>query len=350
MDDLAIASRNPKHITDKLVQKYIFKLKGTGPITYHLGCDFFRDPDGTLCMSPKTTYVDRMINTYEQMYGVKPKTTYSSPLEEQGDHHELDTSNELGDDGIRQYQSLIGAAQWFISLGRLDIATAIMTMSSFCVALRQGGHLDRIKRIYGYIAKMKHGAIRFRKGIPDYSNIPLPDTDWATTIYGNLKEELPWDAPKPYGPMVIMTTYVDANLCHDMTTGRAVTGILHLLSNQIPVNFYTKKQATVESATYGSEFVAKRTATEQVIDLRTSLRYLGVYLEGATYLLGDNKTVVDSSMIIVSRLHKRHVILSSHRVHEAIASKIIYFIHLPGAINPADILSKAWGYQQYGLC
>ena len=95
----------------------------------------------------------------------------------------------------------------------------------------------------------------FRVGVPDYSDVPLPDNDWAKTIYGNVKEIIPEDAPRPLGPLVVMTTYVDANLCHDLTTGRAVTGILHLL-NQTPVDFYTKKQATVETATYGSEYVA----------------------------------------------------------------------------------------------
>ena len=180
----------------------------------------------------------------------------------------------------------------------------------------------------------------------DYSEIPIPDNnDRAKSIYGNVTEIIPEDAPRPLGPRVIMTTYVDANLCHDMVTGRAVTGILHLL-NQTPVDFYTKKQSTVETATYGSEFVAGRTATEQIIDLRLTLRYLGVRIEGGTYMFGDNKTVVDSSMSIASRLHKRHIILSYHRVREAIAARVLYFIHLPGALNPADILSKAWGYQQ----
>ena len=32
----------------------------------------------------------------------------------------------------------------------------------------------------------------------------------------------------------------------------------------------------METATYGSEFVASKTATEQIIDLRHTLRYLGV--------------------------------------------------------------------------
>ena len=342
VDDLAIASKNPEGITGELQSKYKFKLKGTGPISYHLGCDFYRDSTGTLCMAPKR-YIDRMIDTFEKMFGCKPRTTYSSPLE-RGDHPELDVSDELDSDGVKQYQSLIGAAQWLISLGRLDIATAIMTMSSFRVAPRIG-HLERMKRIYGYVAKMRHGAIRFRVGVPDYSDVPLPDNDWAKTIYGNVKETIPEDAPRPLGPPVVMTTYVDANLCHDLTTGRAVTGILHLL-NQTPTDFYTKKQATVETATYGSEYVAARTATEQIIDLRLSLRYLGVNLTGGTYMFGDNRTVVDSSMSVASRLHKRHIMLSYHRVREAIAAGILYFIHLPGAFNQADILSKAWGYQQ----
>jgi hypothetical protein len=342
VDDLAIASRDPKAITDALIETYSFKLKGTGPISYHLGCDFYRDDDGTLCMGPKK-YVQRMVDTYERMFGSKPKTSVSSPLEK-GDHPELDISEELGPEGVRQFQSLVGAAQWLVSLGRFDIATAVMTMSSFRATPRVG-HLDRMKRIYGYVSKMRHAAIRFRTGVPDYSAIPVPDNDWAKSIYGDVEELTPHDAPRPLGRSVLMTTYVDANLMHDMTTGRSVTGIIHLL-NQTPIDFYSKKQATVETATYGSEFVAGRTATEQIIDWRVSLRYLGVPIIGATYLFGDNKTVVDSSMNIASRLHKRHVILSYHRVREAIAANILHFIHIPGAANPADILSKAWGYQQ----
>ena len=139
-------------------------------------------------------------------------------------------------------------------------------MSSFRVAPRVG-HLERMKRVYGYVAKMKHGTICFQVDVPDYSDVPLPDNNWAKTIYGNVREIIPEDAPRPLGPSVVMTTYVDANLCHDLTsTGRAVTGFLHLL-NQTPTDFYTKKQATVETATCGSEYVAARTATEQIIDL-----------------------------------------------------------------------------------
>ena len=48
IDNLAISAKHPKEIIDVLMNRHKFKLKGTGPIKYHLGCDFFRDEDGTL--------------------------------------------------------------------------------------------------------------------------------------------------------------------------------------------------------------------------------------------------------------------------------------------------------------
>ena len=83
------------------------------------------------------------------------------------------------------------------------------------------------------------------------------------------------DAPKPLGKRVVLTTYVDANLYHDLISGRSVTGILHM-ANKTPLDWYSKLQSTVETATFGSEYVAARTATEQIIDLRNTFRYLGV--------------------------------------------------------------------------
>ena len=97
-----------------------------------------------------------MVTQYTSMFGSKPKE-YISPLEK-GDHPELDTSEELDNDGIQKYQSMIGSIQWAISLGRFDIQTATMTMSRFRIAPRKG-HLERLKRIYGYLKKFSQAAI-----------------------------------------------------------------------------------------------------------------------------------------------------------------------------------------------
>src|SRR5210317_1116314 len=127
----------------------------------------------------------------------------------------------LEPEGVTQYQSLVGQLQWAISLGRLDIATAVMTMSSFRSCPRIG-HLARAKRICGYLLNMKEACIRFRTGLPDYSDLEIPHYSWADSVYGNPKENIPTDAPTPLGLPVILTHYVDANLYHCMLTGRSV--------------------------------------------------------------------------------------------------------------------------------
>jgi hypothetical protein len=113
--------------------------------------------------------------------------------------------------------------------------------------------------------------------------------------------------------------YQDVTLYHDIITGRSVTAILHFL-NKFPINWYSKKQATVKAATYGSEYISTRTCVDQIVDLRTTLRYLGVPIRDVSYMFGDNKSIINSSTQPHSKLHKRHNALSFHCVCEAIAS------------------------------
>lgn len=80
VNDLAIASKNPTAVIDELQIAHGLKLKGTGPIEYHLGCKFLRDMQGVLCMAPKN-YIDHMMDTYFRMFGTRPKQAYTSPLE-----------------------------------------------------------------------------------------------------------------------------------------------------------------------------------------------------------------------------------------------------------------------------
>jgi hypothetical protein len=171
----------------------------------------------------------------------------------------------------------------------------------------------------------------------------VPTYDWSDSVYGDVKEDVPKGVPVPLGKPVVTVSYVDANLLHCLVTGRSVTGILHFL-NGTPIDWYSKKMATVETATYGAEYVSARTCVEQLVDLRNTLRYLGVPLRERSYMFGDNESVVNSSIQPHAKLHKRHNALSFHRVREAIASGSIVFLHIPGENNPADILSKHWGY------
>ena len=85
-----------------------------------------------------------------------------------------------------------------------------------------------------------------------------------------------------------------------------------------------------------------RTCTEQVIDIQTTFRYLGVPIKGKSYMFGDNDSVIKSSTHVDAKLHKRHVTLSFHQVRESVAASIITLGHIKSKFNPLGILSKFW--------
>ena len=138
-----------------------------------------------------------------------------------------------------------------------------MTMSRFRQQPRVG-HLERLKRIIGYLANFPLESLRFRT-----SNLPHKEYDWQRSVYSGAKEEITHDIPEPKGKHVTATIYVDAKLHHDQVTGRAVTACLHLVK-ATPSHWHTKRRVTVETATFGCEFVAARIATDQIIGLRHS--------------------------------------------------------------------------------
>jgi hypothetical protein len=116
--------------------------------------------------------------------------------------------------------------------------------------------------------------------------------------------------------------------------------------NQTPGDWYSKRQAPVETATFGSEFTAARIAVDHILDLRTTLRYLGVPINTKNCMFGNNQAMVTNSKIPHSSLNNGHNALSYHRVREMTAAKILGYYWIDGKKNPPDVVSKHWGHQQ----
>ena len=86
VDYLSIAEREPKSLVVALENKYKSKLNVTGPISFHIGCDFFRYSNGVLCFTPHK-YIYKMVQTYMTMFGSNPKLNKAvKPPLEQGDY------------------------------------------------------------------------------------------------------------------------------------------------------------------------------------------------------------------------------------------------------------------------
>jgi hypothetical protein len=96
----------------------------------------------------------------------------------------------------------------------------------------------------------------------------------------------------------------------------------------------------VEASTFGSEFIAAKTAVEMVEGLRYKMRMMGFPLLGPTSVLCDNQYVVTNASRPESTLSKKHNSIAYHRVREAQAAKTLQVGHVRSEDNYADMLTK----------
>jgi len=88
----------------------------------------------------------------------------------------------------------------------------------------------------------------------DHANYQPTEYLWFEQ-YGDVKEELPHNMPIPKGNAVRLSAFFDANHASCLVTRRLTSGVL-LFMNNVPIKFYSKRQSTLESSTFGSETVA----------------------------------------------------------------------------------------------
>lgn len=345
VDDLLVLSHNPIAVMKALGDFYRLKDGFEKPKRY-LGADVvewrFGDDSKLRWSLSSSQYVKEAIRNVEEELAksnlrLPGKSSTPMPLNYRP---ELDTSPLLADDAVHYFQSQISILRWAVELGRIDIYIDTALLSQHLVQPRQG-HLEAVYHIYSYLKKHERCTMVFDDAIVEFSEADFPSFEW-TDFYGEVKESIPPNAPVPRGNPVQTTAFVDANHAGNQVTRRSHTGIL-LYCNSAPIIWYSKAQATVETSTFGSEFVALRIAVELIEALRYKLKMLGVPIEGPTNVLCDNKSVVTNSTEPASVLKKKHNAICYHRVREAVAAKIIRIAHIPTGQNLADMFTKPLG-------
>jgi hypothetical protein len=178
----------------------------------------------------------------------------------------------------------------------------------------------------------------FSDTLPKIEFSSFPIADW-TEFYCDAKEDIPANAPEPLGKEVHMYCFCDADHAGDRITRRSQTGIIIFL-NRAPILWYSKKQNTVESLTFGSEFVALRIAVDLIVSLQYKLRMMGIPIYTPCLTLCDNETAIRNSTIPESSLKKKHNAIAYHRVREAVAADILRIGYINSRDNLADMFTK----------
>lgn len=186
VDDLLGFSKEPMKIIDTIKKTY--DLRGVGTPEYYLGGDFdnnFNNAEskeipgisetdhsekeknllniwlkhGVKTAFSARTYIKENINRLETIIGkefVEQKTPISETL-----HPEIDDSPILNPLRYSQFRSLVGCANWLVTLGQFDIVNIVNTFSRFSMQPRKY-HFKGMIRLFGYLKKFRKGKIHYR--------------------------------------------------------------------------------------------------------------------------------------------------------------------------------------------
>jgi hypothetical protein len=199
--------------------------------------------------------------------------------------------------------------------------------------------VNEVLHIFAYLKEYDRSSLVF-----DHQALPIDEKrfepcDWSQ-FYPDATEAIPPNAPDPRGVSVVVSCFVDADHAGCRVTRRSHTGIIIYVQGA-PIMGYSKWQnSTVESSTFGSKFIAMKTAIEQVEALRYKLQMMGIPIQGPANVFCDNEAVFKNSAFPESTVKKKHSSIAYHRTREAQAAGTVRIAWEPGDTNGADILTK----------
>jgi hypothetical protein len=356
VDDILSVSHAPKAAIEEITQFYKAKDGSIQKPKIYLGADVGQmtlEDGRTVWTTSPRTYVKNSIKVVEDLFaedgeGYSLKSSVKNPFPS-GYRPEVDVSSELDDKLASRYMQLIGILRWAVELGRIDIHHEVAILSQY-QANPRFGHLEAVYHVFSYLKSHKDmGRIAYDSITPPINESVFNHrADW--TDFYDVQEELPTNMPKPLGNPVHISCFVDANHAGNVVTRRSHTGIIIFVQNA-PVIWYSKRQNTVETSTFGSELVAQRTAKELIVALRYKLRMFGIPLAGPADVYCDNSGVQKNLSIPESTLLKKHNAVNYHAVREAVAAGIMRVGKEDGQTNIADLLTKhVVGDRRWRIC
>jgi hypothetical protein len=343
VDDLLALSEQPQAILDDINSYFKLKPGSVGSPNLYLGAKLSKTtlPNGVVawCNSSHRYVQEAIRNTekYIQLHGAKMLRKKTPSPMDSNYRPELDVSALLSPERANYYQSQLGILRWIVELGQIDIATEVSMLAAHN-ALPREGHLAAVFQVYSYLKTCPNARLIFDPTYSDIDYESFPQENW-TEFYGDVHEALPPNAPPALGKPVKICCFADTDHAGDKITRCSRSGILILLNNA-PIVWYTKKQNTVETSTFGSKFVALKIATEMLRGLRYKLRMMGIPIAGPSYIYCDNNSVVVNSSSPASTLKKKSNSIAFHCVRESVAADEQRVTYESTHTNLADLLTK----------
>ena len=190
------------------------------------------------------------------------------------------------------YTFMIGMMSWVVEIGRLDIYLECSMMSSH-LSLPQEGHIHQVFHLFAYLKKYNNTEMVYDPIDPVVEDSASEKKYFTLSDIRHVKgkEYLPPNMPQPRGLRYTMRSKVNAYHAYNTDTRRPRTGFIAYL-NCVPLYWLSKKQTSLESSSLDSEFIVMKQYCKYLRGLQYKLRMMFIPVEGLSYILGDNQSVL----------------------------------------------------------
>jgi hypothetical protein len=311
VDDMLIAGSS-MHEIKVLKQKLSkeFEMKDLGPANQILGMRISRNREKRTLNLSQEKYIQKVLERFR----VEDAKTRSTPLES---HFKLSKKQSPKTDEEREkmakvpYASAVGSLMYAMVCTRPDIAHAVGVVSRY-MANPGPEHWEAVKWI-----------LRYLKGT---SGMSLCFSGRSANLQG----------------------FVDSDLGGDMDGRKSTSGYVFTLGNTA-ISWMSRLQKCVAISTTEAEYIAISEATKEMVWLKNFLKEIGKE-QDKSVLFSDSQSALCLAKNPVFHSRTKHIELRYHYIREKINDGTLSLEKIPGAKNPADMLTKAVIGDKLRLC
>jgi hypothetical protein len=304
-DDVTILSDEKdgvERMKRELSEKY--GLKDGGDLNWMLGIKVTRDRKNRTIRLSQQAYAERILERFN-MGDCNAAKTPLLPGQKFSTSDQPKTDEEVNDMKNVPYREALGAIMYLATCTRPDLAYAMQFLS------RPMSNPGRV-----HWNALKH-VLRYIKGTIDF----------GITYDGNNADG------------ITPIAYADSSFGDCQETGRSTQGYIVMMAGG-PVSWSSKRQECVTLSTGEAEYVALAHVGKTMVWMRNFLSEIGIMVEGALQIRGDNKASAAIASKTVKYSRAKHIQLPYFWLREYVRDKTLKILHIPGISNVSDIMTK----------
>ena len=284
------------------------------------------------------TYIDKIMANHSWSQPNRSESTFREPILPSVMH---DVMTHIGSEDVTvamslekemgfSFRTVLGEMIYAYVTTQLDIGNLVADLSRFTT---------RPAKVYYEVLKRGMKFLRHTRttGLVFWRTSPRPDLPIGDITPRSI-ESVEHGFPHPTD-LSSVYAYVDASHATCIRTRRS-TGVHIICLAGTAIAYKAKLQPMVVTSSTEAEFIAAVSCAKALKHVRHILSQLGKTQTGSSVIHEDNQAAVMMANARTPTERTRHLDIQYFALLEWVANGDVILAHIPGTINPADVLTK----------